>query len=180
VWSNDDREWRPLREKVLQRDGRACRNCGSESSLEVHHWLPLPEDRAGISRGGYRLGYWDHRIVPESALVTLCKICHSSLTAAREVVRLTEKASPQKPSADQKQEWSNIFQLWKSNGRALPMRVVRQSWNPDVDHYLLVEKVSFGRWPFRSAWGRYHREGRAKEQQKIWSAGAYQWRRLEA
>jgi hypothetical protein len=139
----------------------------------------LPEERAGISRGGYRIGYWDHRIVPESALVTLCKICHSSLTAAREVVRLAESTAQRESSADRAPEWTNIFQLWRANGGELPMKVVRQSWNPDVDHYLLVERVQ-ARWPLRSAWGRYHRDGRAKQQQKIWFAGSYQWRKLEA
>jgi hypothetical protein len=62
--------WRKVRRKVIQRDGRECQKCGaneSESpfSLEVHHIVPFREfddsDQANKLKN----------------LVTLCKSCHS-------------------------------------------------------------------------------------------------------
>ena len=37
------REWEWIREKVLQRDGRRCRQCGKAGRLEVHHVKHLQE-----------------------------------------------------------------------------------------------------------------------------------------
>ena len=52
--------WQQIIERVRNRDNERCRNCGSESDLEVHHVVP-------VRRGG------SHSI---SNLITLCHDCH--------------------------------------------------------------------------------------------------------
>jgi len=60
VYQQDD--WVNVREKVLERDGRRCVNCGSSKNLQVHHLL--------YERGKE---VW---AVPIWYLVTLCENCH--------------------------------------------------------------------------------------------------------
>ena len=55
--------WQEIRERVLERDGRQCGNCGSKVNLHVHHIVPLSVN------GTNNLGN----------LRTLCKDCHTSL-----------------------------------------------------------------------------------------------------
>lgn len=64
------RNWRRVRQQVLERDGYRCQNCGYERhwfrpwdrrTLDVHHIVPL-------SRGG------TNRV---SNLTTLCRHCHA-------------------------------------------------------------------------------------------------------
>lgn len=54
-----------LRDAVVQRDGFACRHCGSGYSLVVHHVIPLP---AAAKRRDARSRMDD--------LLTLCRSCH--------------------------------------------------------------------------------------------------------
>lgn len=63
--------WRTIRDRVLERDGRRCRECGKNLAeapswfTEVHHLVPRSE------------GGSDH----PSNLVTLCVMCHKRITA---------------------------------------------------------------------------------------------------
>ena len=57
-------EWQKRRLEIMQRDGFACKNCGSaKTNLHVHHRLYL--------RGATPWQYVDN------ALVTLCEDCHA-------------------------------------------------------------------------------------------------------
>ena len=75
-------EWRELRLYVLERDGWACRLCGSTRRLEVHHrWYPEPMRRDGpwncttlcrrCHRRYHRLLALDWRLAAAAALVGL-------------------------------------------------------------------------------------------------------------
>lgn len=76
-------------------------------------------------------------------------------------------------------DWKNIFQLWRENGEKLPLKVIRNSWNPAAGHYLVVEEVAVKKWPYGDAWGRYHwRGGAAGPTEKIRCSGTYAWRLL--
>ena len=55
--------WDSIRADVLKRDGHRCGNCGSSTSLHVHHIVPL-------SKGGTN---------NPSNLRTLCEDCHKLL-----------------------------------------------------------------------------------------------------
>lgn len=57
-----EKEWWPLRARVLERDGHACRYCGDREKLCVDHVVPL-------SRGGT-----NHQV----NLVACCMPCNSS------------------------------------------------------------------------------------------------------
>jgi hypothetical protein len=56
-------------------------------------------------------------------------------------------------------DWKNIFQLWREAGEALPIRVVKNTWSAEAGHYLIVERIEIGRWPYGLAWGQYHWRG---------------------
>lgn len=66
--SNDGRDserlrghdWFEIRDRVLDRDERTCRNCGSSTNLVVHHVVPV--EASGTNR--------------LSNLATLCRVCH--------------------------------------------------------------------------------------------------------
>lgn len=167
--------WKLLREEVLKRDGHRCRNCASDKHLEVHHLQPVAAESDGVDENGYALS-GDRRIVPASGLLTLCKLCHDALHEARVISRHAVDVSLLGPVPAQEREWNNIFELWELNGRVLPFKVMREGWNQELDHFTLVERVEIKRWPYGFAWGRYIREGKAGEQQKIGGAGSYQWR----
>lgn len=53
-------DWFEIRERVLDRDGRTCRNCGSTANLVVHHVVPI--EASGTNR--------------LTNLTTLCRECH--------------------------------------------------------------------------------------------------------
>ena len=59
------------------------------------------------------------------------------------------------------------------------MKVLKETWNPDTDHFFLVERIEIRKWPYGFAWGRYHRDGKSDAQQKISAAGTYQWKRVQ-
>ena len=168
----DSVSWQRLRTRVLERDGHRCRNCTSKEYLEVHHWQPVAVDSAGIDARGYS---GNPQIVPEPRLVTLCQICHSALTEARKIVRLSNDSSRLGPVSVQER---TVFELWALNDRQLSMQVVRERWRQSADHYMLVERIEIRNWPYGFAWGRYYRNGEAAEEQKIGSAGSYEWREL--
>lgn len=56
-------EWREIREMVLARDGYACKECGTNEDLVVHHVIPFKVVNAHHTKN----------------LVTLCRACHSQL-----------------------------------------------------------------------------------------------------
>jgi len=170
------KSWKGLRERVLERDGNRCRNCASDQYLEIHHWRPLPAESEGISRWGYQTQGGDYRVVPESALITLCQICHNALTGARKTVLLSENSAQLEPVSVPERDWHNIFELWELKGRKLPLKVVREWWNQTADHYFLVERIEIRKWPYGLAWGRYFRDGKAGDEQKIPCPGGYQWK----
>lgn len=65
--SNYGTDWQRVRQWVLERDGRECRNCSATTDLHVHHIEKL---------------VWfettDEAHTPEN-LLTLCESCHRSL-----------------------------------------------------------------------------------------------------
>ena len=74
---NDKRkslEYKEWRDRVKHRDGNACRKCGFEKNLEVHHIKPLQE-------------YPDFALVLDNGL-TLCGNCHSLLKGREETENL--------------------------------------------------------------------------------------------
>jgi hypothetical protein len=76
-------------------------------------------------------------------------------------------------------DWKNIFQLWREAGEALPIRVVKNTWSAEVGHYLIVERIEIGRWPYGLAWGQYHWRGvPGPTGEKINQPGTYTWRAL--
>ena len=167
--------WIKLRNRVVERDGGRCRNCGDQSNgLEVHHFLPVASDAEGVDERGYALGDCP-LIVPESGLITLCALCHADLTERRYFrllkndPRLVELGQPRPP------EKLNIFMLWHKGGEKVPFKAFKSNWNPNTEQYYLVEKIEIKKWPYGTAWGRYVREGEAGELGKIGGAGTYTW-----
>src|SRR5258708_6974935 len=61
------KNWPILRARVLKRDGRECKHCGSRERLSVHHIVPRPD-------GSHS---------PRN-LVTLCDTCHDALESPPE------------------------------------------------------------------------------------------------
>ena len=74
---NDKRkslEYKEWRDRVKHRDGNACRKCGFEKNLEVHHIKPIKK-------------YPDFALVLDNGL-TLCGNCHSLLKGREETENL--------------------------------------------------------------------------------------------
>ena len=69
----------------------------------------------------------------------------------------------------------NIFQLWALNSEKLPFKVKKASWSDKVEQYYIVERIEISRWPYGFAWGRYFRDGKLSEIDKIRTAGTYCW-----
>ena len=67
-------EYRQWRDAVKRRDGNACRRCGFENNLHVHHIKPLDK-------------YLEFAVVLDNGL-TLCGNCHSLLTGKEETTNL--------------------------------------------------------------------------------------------
>lgn len=76
------------------------------------------------------------------------------------------------------EETQNLFQLWEANGRQLPFRARKETWNPATSH-VEVEKVEIKNWPYGTAWGRFVRAGQKQAYGKIANAGTYTWFRTE-
>jgi hypothetical protein len=72
--------------------------------------------------------------------VTLCQICHSALTEARKIVRLSEDSLG--PVSVPERDWPSVFEFWALNDRQLPMKVARESWNQTADQYMLAGRES--------------------------------------
>lgn len=62
-WALQRREWQAVRHAVLERDGWACRHCGSRRRLEVHHKLRVA-DRPDLA-------------FDPGNCMTLCAPCHT-------------------------------------------------------------------------------------------------------
>jgi hypothetical protein len=75
-------------------------------------------------------------------------------------------------------DWKNIFQLWRENGEHLPFTIGKSTWSAEAGHFLVVEKVEIKKWPYGSAWGRYHWNGVPGPSEKISAAGTYNWTRI--
>lgn len=56
-------QWWYVRDRVLERDGWRCKNCGSGNNLQVHHRYYIHGRKA-----------WEYH---DEALVTLCERCHA-------------------------------------------------------------------------------------------------------
>jgi hypothetical protein len=69
----------------------------------------------------------------------------------------------------------NVFQLWDQCGRRLPIKVVKETWARNPGHYFLLERVEVGKWPYGSAWGRYHQGGSVGDSVKLRNAGTFTW-----
>ncbi len=98
--------WKRLSASIMERDGHQCRNCGSEKELVVHHWRPIADESEGITMWGYRKAKCP-LIVPESGLVTVCVICHGSLTSARDRVKIRDDVSQLGPVSVPERDWHN-------------------------------------------------------------------------
>lgn len=61
----DQRRWRHVRRRVLERDGYRCTCCGKAGRLEVDHIVGLERDGAAYDPGN---------------LQTLCRGCHIAKT----------------------------------------------------------------------------------------------------
>ncbi len=61
-------EWTAKRLEILERDGHACRSCGTQSELQVHH-------RQYHWHKGYKVAPWCYA---SKYLITLCKDCHKT------------------------------------------------------------------------------------------------------
>lgn len=73
-------------------------------------------------------------------------------------------------------DWKNIFQLWDENGRRLPFKVAKQTWSAEAGHYLVVERIEIGNWPYGKAWGQYHWNGvPGAPAEKVNQPGTYTW-----
>jgi hypothetical protein len=77
----DQHLWAAARYEVLRRDGKKCVKCGSPDRLEVNHVDPR------IGRG-YNVGCHNHH----AGLETLCKTCHSAVTAEQIASRKRDPA----------------------------------------------------------------------------------------
>jgi hypothetical protein len=73
--------------------------------------------------------------------------------------------------------WRNIFELWRENGERVPFDVVKSTWSPEAGHYLVVERVEIKKWPYGTAWGHYHWNGRPTQRGQIKAAGTYNWKK---
>jgi hypothetical protein len=67
----ESREWKKMREAVLNRDNHTCQKCGCKHDLRVHHKY-------------YVMGHaiWDY---PSSAFETLCEDCHTEFHSENSV-----------------------------------------------------------------------------------------------
>jgi 5-methylcytosine-specific restriction endonuclease McrA len=170
-------EWCELRDSIVLRDGHCCRNCGCHEGLEVHHWLPVAEFQDSVDHRGYATGNTP-LIVHQSGLVTLCKECHQALTAVRTQNAVLKNPRLQRLGRGAEEKRFNIFQLWALNDEQLPFKVRKETWSEKVDQYYLVEKIQISKWPYGFACGRYYRDGKISEPEKIRSAGTYTWIRI--
>lgn len=79
-----DKKWK---KQIKQRDNFKCVLCGSITSLEVHHIVPLFDiaTRAGINLSKINRLNWKksiHRVINAHTItdgVTLCHLCHKFL-----------------------------------------------------------------------------------------------------
>lgn len=67
-----DPRWRQKRAQILERDKYACRDCGVEDDLQVHHCFYSGEP-------------WD---VEDNLLLTLCEACHTARQELEDGLRL--------------------------------------------------------------------------------------------
>ncbi len=166
----------------LERDGRKCRNGLSVDLLNIHHWRPSATDAEGVTNWGYS-ETGNPLLVPESALVTLCRLCHSVLEdSRRRLVKLREGADAEPepgPPLTEMVGSRNIFQLWEFKGRTVPFKALKESWLQSPTHFMRVERVVIKKWPYGFAWGCYVRDGVAGEQLQINGAGTYSWRLVD-
>ena len=71
-------EWKVFRQKIIDRDGGQCVDCGSCSeTLQAHHLYYITKRKP-----------WEYQ---ESALLTLCRKCHASRHANPTVIEEWEK-----------------------------------------------------------------------------------------
>jgi hypothetical protein len=95
--------WIALSNRVRERDGHCCRNCGARANLQVHHMLPAaaectPVLLATLGYNGNPAESVKALLVPLSGLLTLCERCHDALTNCRREERY-EQAGPPVPVA---------------------------------------------------------------------------------
>lgn len=90
--------WRNLRQKVLERDGHKCLDCGATERLQVHHVL-------------YRSSPYHSRMCD---CETLCKSCHEKahgIIHERGLILITKQIPrEQKPVYP---KWSKLPKRWR-------------------------------------------------------------------
>lgn len=72
----------------------------------------------------------------------------------------------------------NLFELWDLNGRRLPFRACKETWDPTSSH-VEVEEIEVKKWPCGNAWGRFVRAGKKGELAKIANSGTYTWFKVD-
>lgn len=82
-------KWHEKRAKVFKRDGYKCQHCGVNKSLNCHHTYYVSGKKP-----------WEY---PLSALLTLCKECHTRLHSETKVQTRPPKSN-QKKSGGNKNE----------------------------------------------------------------------------
>lgn len=93
------------RNKIKNRDCNKCTKCGSKKSLQVHHTY-------------YLIGKmpWE---VPDSCLVTLCRVCHEKAHEGRDISSFM-RHNPPKPTRKEKRK--NKPKTKKSKTNNLPQK----------------------------------------------------------
>ena len=88
------KEWKGIRRKIINRDG-CCQDCQTVEDLAVHHIIPFKEFAV------------PHEAHTEENLVTLCRSCHASRHARKELGTPSKISKPpaqnvkaKKPKAD--------------------------------------------------------------------------------
>ena len=70
------KKWARVRERVKERDGWACKQCGSMRATDVDHIKPIAD-------GG--------ELYALSNLQTLCRVCHREKTRSENIVSIPEQ-----------------------------------------------------------------------------------------
>jgi 5-methylcytosine-specific restriction endonuclease McrA len=93
-------KWMEKRLKVFKRDGYKCQRCGANKSLNCHHTYYTSGKKP-----------WEY---PLSALLTLCKDCHTRLHSETKIQTRSSKGNEKSTNESKKQR--NIRKLYSSLG----------------------------------------------------------------
>lgn len=75
-------QWKAKRKVILERDNYTCTKCGCKDNLHVHHTYYLSDKMP-----------WE---VPNSCLITLCRVCHKKEHEGRDIKSFVRNTSSKK------------------------------------------------------------------------------------